>query len=235
MQQYSYYSDKERFLVAVDCIIFGFDSEGLKLLLLNRNFEPARGKFSLMGGFLDKGENTDAAAARVLESLTGLTDVYMEQLSAFGNVSRDPGDRVISIAYYALINIEEQDDDSIKKHNAFWVNYEEVPDLIFDHNEMVKKALRRLRRKAAVQPVGFNLLPEKFTLTQLQKLYEAIYQTELDKRNFRKKILTMDVLEKLEEKDKLSSRRGAFLYRFDEEKYHRFEDERLTFGINFLL
>lgn len=227
----THYSGYDRFNIAVDCIIFGFDHEGLKLLLLKRSFEPAKGKWSLMGGFLNEKESLDEAAARVLRDLTGLQEVYMEQLVAFGEVERDPGDRVISAAYFALINIDDSDRELVEKHNAYWVLYKDVPELVFDHNAMVSRALKRLRRKAATEPIGFNLLPEKFTLTQLQRMYEAVFQHELDKRNFRKKILQMNVLEKLEEKDKESSKRGAFLYCFNEHKYQDLVSEGSTFGI----
>lgn len=226
-----FYNSEQKFLTAVDCIIFGFDSDGLKLLLLKRNFNPSMGEWSLMGGFLKKGESLDQAAERVLFSLTGLNNLFMEQLGAFGEVDRDPGERVISVAYFALINIEEYDHDTVKKHNAFWLNINELPDLIFDHSDMVQKAHGRLKTRAATKPVGFNLLPDKFTLPQLQKLYEDIYQKPLDKRNFRKKILAMDILEKMEEKDKESSKRGAFFYRFKEEKYNNLLKEGFSFGI----
>ncbi len=226
-----YYDSENKFNVAVDCIIFGFDDEGLKILILKRNFEPAKGNWSLMGGFLQKDESIDESAARVLKELTGLTNVYMEQIGAFGEIERDPGDRVISIAYSALINIKEYDKALVEKHNAFWVKYNNIPDLVFDHDEMVKRSLKELRRKAAIQPIGFNLLPPKFTLPQLQRLYEAIYQTTLDKRNFRKKMIEMNVLENTGEKDKESSKRGAYLYRFNKEKYEQLLHEGLSFGL----
>ena len=226
-----FYRQEHQFILAVDCIIFGFDDEGLKLLLLQRNFEPAKGQWSLMGGFIKEDESADDAAARVLNDLTGLTDVYLDQLQVFSEPERDPGARVVSLAYSALINIESYDKDLVKRHNAHWVKLDELPELIFDHLKMVDKALKRLRRKTANQPIGFNLLPEKFTLTQLQRLYEAIYQREMDKRNFRKKILSMGVLEKLEEKDKISSKRGAFLYRFNIENYDNLSDENFSFGM----
>jgi len=227
----SFYHTEDKFNVAVDCIIFGFDDEGLKLLLLQRNFEPALGKWSLMGGFLKKNESIENAASRVLLTLTGLNNVYMEQLSAFGDIERDPGARVISVAYYALININNYDRELVRKNNAHWIKIDQLPDLIFDHEKMVSKALRRLRRKASSEPVGFNLLPEKFTLPQLQRLYEAIYQVDFDKRNFRKKILSLGILEKMEEKDKESSKRGAYLYHFNEQKYHRLVDDGFSFGL----
>jgi 8-oxo-dGTP diphosphatase len=226
-----FYKHAHRFLLAVDCIIFGFDDEGLKILLMQRKVEPAIGQWSLMGGFIREDESADDAAARVLEDYTGLTDVYLEQIHAFSNPDRDPGARVISLAYSALINIKSYDEGLVQRHHASWLQLNEMPDLIFDHLQMVDMALKHLRSKAATKPVGFNLLPEKFTLTQLQKLYESIYQHELDKRNFRKKILSMGVLEKLEEKDKISSKRGAYLFRFNEEKYDDLSDETFSFGI----
>ncbi len=227
----NFYSNEDKFNIGVDCIVFGFDEDGLKLLLLKRNFEPAKGKWSLMGGFLNKQESVDDAASRVLSKLTGIDELYMEQLGAFGDVERDPGSRVVSICYYALINIDEQDKELVRKYNAFWISIDQVPELIFDHSLMVKKALQRLRRKASTQPVGFNLLPEKFTLPQLQRLYEAIYQVELDKRNFRKKMLSMKVLEKLEEKDKETSKRGAFYYKFNEDQYNKLVENGFSFGV----
>jgi len=226
-----YYQDADRQLIAVDCIIFGFDDAELKLLLLKRNFEPAKGKWSLQGGFLKDSEGIDEAAARVLRELTGLHDVYLEQLYTYGSLDRDPGERVVSVAYYALIKIAENDQDLVKENGAYWCPLSDIPELIFDHNEMVQKALRRLRRKAKIQPIGFELLPEEFTLPQLQSLYEAIYHKELDKRNFRKKILGMELLDKLDEKDKSSSKKGAYLYRFNREKY----DELLAKGFYFSL
>lgn len=214
-----YYKDHDRILVALDCIIFGFDRSGLKLLLIKRDFEPEKGKWSLMGGFLKREESLDEAADRILQKLTGLENDYLEQLYGFGEVDRDPVDRTISIAYYALINILEQDKELVEKYSACWFPVDELPDLIFDHKEMVEAAKARLRYRASHEPVGFELLPEKFTLPELQTLYEAIYETSLDKRNFRRRILSMDVLIKTDEKQKKYSKKGAFLYKFDEKKY----------------
>jgi ADP-ribose pyrophosphatase YjhB (NUDIX family) len=213
------YDNHDHLLVALDCIIFGFDRNELKLLLIKRDFEPEKGKWSLMGGFLEKKESLDEAAGRILNNLTGLQNIYLEQLYAFGEVDRDPVERTVSVAYYALIDIHTHDKELVKQHSASWFSIDEVPDLIFDHKEMVDAALKRLRYKASHQPVGFELLPEKFTLPELQKLYEGIYDTELDKRNFRRRILAMDVLIKTDEKQKKYSKKGAFLYEFDEEKY----------------
>lgn len=214
-----YYKNHDPILVALDCIIFGFDRNQLKLLLIKRDFEPERGKWSLMGGFLQKTESLDCAAARILENLTGLQDIYLEQLHAFGAVDRDPVERTVSVAYYALIDVLTHDKKLVKQHSASWFSINELPDLIFDHEAMVVSALKRLRYKASHQPVGFELLPEKFTLPELQKLYESIYNTSLDKRNFRRRILSMDVLIKTDEKQKKYSKKGAFLYKFDQDKY----------------
>lgn len=205
--------------IAVDCIIFGFDKEELKVLLIKRDFEPEKGKWSLVGGFLEYTENLENAATRILNLYTGLDDIYMEQVATFSEVDRDPGQRTISTAYYALINIKEHSQKLIKQFSANWFSISEAPKLIFDHNEMVDAALRRLRNRATTKPIGFELLPEKFTMRQLQSLYEAILNRELDKRNFINKIHSFDILEKLDEKDKSSSRKGSYLYRFDPQKY----------------
>jgi ADP-ribose pyrophosphatase YjhB (NUDIX family) len=208
-----------KFYLAVDSIIFGFNQGELNLLLLKRNFEPAMGEWSLPGGFVQKGEGVDDAAKRVLYELTGLNNMFMEQVSAFGATDRDPGERVISVAYYALININEYDRELVQKHNAFWINLKELPSLIFDHPEMIEKAREIMKRKASIEPIGFRLLPELFTLTQLQTLYEVIYGELLDKRNFRKKVAEMGYIEKTDEIDKSGSKRGASLYKFNEKVY----------------
>ncbi len=215
----TYYSDKDKFLVALDCVIFGFYEGELHLLLLKRNFEPAKGKWSVMGGFLREGESADEAAKRVLFQLTGLENVFMEQVGLFGEVQRDPGHRVLSIAYYALINVNEYDRELVKQYNAHWVEIHKLPPLIFDHDEMVRKARKRMKLKASSAPIGFNLLPQLFTLTQLQRLYEVIYDETLDKRNFRKRVNDMDFIEKTNQIDKTGSKRGAALYRFNEKAY----------------
>lgn len=215
----THYKGHDHILVALDCIIFGFDQETLKLLLIKRDFEPEKGKWSLMGGFLKNSESLDEGAGRILHTLTGLNDIYLEQLYAFGEVDRDPVERTISVAYYALIDIHKHDKKLVKEYGARWFAMNDLPDLIFDHEEMVEAAKKRLRFKASHQPVGFELLPEKFTLPELQKLYEAIYDTSLDKRNFRRRMLSMDVLFKTDEKQKKYSKKGAYLYRFDQDKY----------------
>ncbi|WP_072530357.1 NUDIX domain-containing protein [Bacteroides ilei] len=217
----NYYSVNPKFYISVDCIIFGFHEGKLHLLLLKRNFEPARGEWSLMGGFVQENESVDDAAKRVLAELTGLDQVYMEQVGSFGAIDRDPGERVISVAYYALININEYDRELVQRHNAFWVDIDELPPLIFDHQAMVEQARALMQQKASVAPIGFNLLPRLFTLSQLQSLYEAIYGEAIDKRNFRKRIADMDYIEKTDLIDKTTSKRGAALYRFNEKVYRR--------------
>ena len=231
MAQSNFYAGAPRHYVAVDCIIFGFDDDGLKVLIVNRRVEPQKGAWSLMGGFVDEDENIVDAAKRVLKSLTGLKNIFLEQLGAYGSVERDPGARVISIAYYALIRTDEYNEEMGKKHGAHWLKLNEMPDLIFDHNKMIEAALQTLRTKTKTQPIGFELLPEKFTLPQLQQLYEAIHGQVLDKRNFRKKILSMNVLKKLNEKDKTHSRKGAFLYEFDKDKYNQLVKSGFSFGL----
>ncbi len=223
------YKNYHRFLLSIDCIIFGFDGAQLNALCIKRRIEPEKGKWSLMGGFVNETESVDAAAERILTELTGLTNIYMEQLHCYGAVNRDPAGRVVSVAYFALINIEDYSEALLKTHNAQWFALKKIPHLIFDHRQMVKDAKVRLRHKVANHPVGFALLPPKFTLQQLQALYEAIYETTFDKRNFLKKILSLAILQKLEEKEKRSSRKGAFYYVFDEKKYKQLENEGLKF------
>lgn len=227
-----YYPTEDRQLLAVDCVIFGFDNQELKLLLIRRNMEPGKGMWSLMGGFPKKDEGLYESAGRVLKQLTGLENVYLEQLFAYGALDRDPGERVVSVAYCSLIRIGDYDKNLVKENDAHWVTMSEIPDLVFDHREMVDKALRRLRRRAKIQPIGFELLPDKFSMPQLQSLYEGIFQKELDKRNFRKKILSMGFLDKLTEKDKSSSKKGAFLYQFNPEKYQELVSKGFYFSLD---
>jgi len=226
-----YYTQFAKIHVAVDCIIFGFLENQLKILLLKRNFEPGMGKLSLIGGFVKEEESLDDAAARILYDLTGLNSVFLEQLYSHGEIDRDPGERVISVSYFALLKVQDLDHDHVLKSGARWCNISECQELIFDHNEMVVGALQRLRRMAKIQPIGFELLPRKFTIPQLQMLYEAIYQKTFDNRNFRKKLLAMDVLEKLATKDKSTSKKGAFLYRFDRKRYNKLRQDGFLFDL----
>jgi len=213
------YAGQERILLATDCIIFGFDGANIKLLLVHRDIEPEKDKWSLMGGFVHPHETPDETANRVLETLTGLKNVYLEQLHVFGAPGRDPVERTVSVAYFALIDIHQYEKQLSHEHHAEWFMLNELPDLIFDHNEMVKLAKKQLRYKAALHPILFQLLPEKFTIPQLQALYEGIYQSKLDDRNFSRKLLSTGLLVKLPEKEKLSSKKGAFYYKLDQSHY----------------
>lgn len=225
------YNKENKVFLAVDCIIFGFDEEDLKILLIKRDFDPERGKWSLMGGFLRREESLDKAANRVLNNLTGIHDIYMEQLYAFSKVDRDPEERTISVAYYALINIQEHSEELNERYSAQWFSLKDYPELIFDHDRMVTHAIRRLRYRASTMPIGFELLPEKFTMRQIRKLYEAIWDKKLDKRNFINKVRSLDILVKLEEKELETSKKGSFLYTFDKEKY----DNKVEEGFRFKL
>jgi ADP-ribose pyrophosphatase YjhB (NUDIX family) len=213
------YNKQTRLLAAVDCIIFGFDGTELKLLLIKRAFEPEKGNWSLMGGFVQQDENCLEAANRVLTQLTGLKGVYMEQLRSFSKPDRDPIERTISIAYYALIDIHKYEKQISDQYHPEWFELNEIPELIFDHNEMVEMAIKRLRYKAAIHPILFELLPEKFTIPQLQLLYEAVYGTEFDKRNFSRKLLSTGLLVKQKDKEKESSKKGAFYYKLHKGQY----------------
>lgn len=215
----NYYSEHTKVLVSVDCIVFGFEEDKLKVLIGKRLMDPGRGEWSLYGGFVGPNESLDEAANRVLFSLTGLKKLYMKQVGAYGKIDRDPGERVISIAYCALINVKDYDDDLREQHGLEWVSIQDMPSLYSDHKEMVRDALKLCRRRINTEPLSFNLLPELFTLTQLQHVYEAVLGKEIDKRNFRKKIKEIDFIEKTELIDKITSKRGAALYRFNKRVY----------------
>ncbi|HLA60081.1 MAG TPA: NUDIX domain-containing protein [Puia sp.] len=223
------YQEKDHILLAVDCIIFGFNGERLNILCIKRDFEPGLGKWSLMGGFVGKQESVREAASRVLETLTGLHNIYMEELNCYGEVNRDPGGRVVSIAYYALININQYPKELLLKHNARWFDADSIPNLIFDHKKMVRMAIKQLQEKAINHPLGFVLLPKKFTMNQLQTLYEAIFNVKFDQRNFSRKLFSLNILRKLNEKDKTSSRKGSFYYIFDEEEYKKLDKQGIQF------
>lgn len=207
-----HYNKHPKHFVAVDCVILGYDEGELCLLLYPRSFEPSKGAWSLMGGFVQDEESSDEAAMRVLKQTTGLEDIFMQQVQSFANPNRDPESRVISIAYYALVRMDEHDKDCEREHGAHWWPITELPEMIFDHGEMVEKAQVKLQQEAGYRLIGKELLAEKFTLLQLRKLYEAIFRREFDPGNFRKKILSLDVLERLNEKDSSESKKGAFYY-----------------------
>jgi ADP-ribose pyrophosphatase YjhB (NUDIX family) len=225
------YNKYTPYLVAVDCIIFGFIESELRLLIIKRVINPCKGSWSLMGGFVCPDESMDEAAYRILYDLTGLKDLYMTQLYTHGNTDRDPGARVISTSYYSLIKIQDINPHHEMISNARWCPINELPELIFDHSKMVEMALDSLRDEAHRKPIGFELLPPKFTLPQLQSLYEAIYQQKFDKRNFRKSMLKMNLLDQLDEKNREDSKKGAWLYRFNEEKYKELLRQGFFFNI----
>ena len=223
----TFYKEFQKVFLSVDCIIFGFEQNKLKILIGRRQLDPGRGEWSLYGGFVRGDESLNAAADRTLYELTGLRHVFMRQVGAFGSIDRDPGERVVSVAYYALINVKDYDEKLIQKHGVEWVNVDNMPKLYSDHNEMVQQARKQMLRKMKTEPVGFELLPDLFTLTQLQRLYEAVSGEPLDKRNFRKRIKDMDFIEKTELIDKISSKRGAALSRFNKKVYNEDKNFKL--------
>jgi 8-oxo-dGTP diphosphatase len=214
------YSKQTRLLLAVDCIILGFDGEVLKILLIKRGFQPEKGNWSLMGGFVQANESLDQASNRILKQLTGLEGVYLEQLHTFGDTQRDPIERTVSTAYFALIDIHKYETQLSDDYHAEWFPLKHTPKLIFDQQEMVETAKRRIRYKAALHPILFELLPDRFTLPQLQILYESVFNTNIDKRNFSKRVLATGLLMKLTDKDKKNSKRGAFYYQLNKKNYY---------------
>ena len=216
----TFYSEFSKVLLSVDCIIFGFDAGQLRVLIGKRQLDPGRGEWSLYGGFVAPDESVDDAASRTLFELTGLRNLYMRQVGAFGNIDRDPGERVVSIAYYALINVKDYDDKLREEHGVEWVNIKELPPMYSDHRDMIRKARRLMHDKIKTEPISFRLLPSLFTLTQMQRLYEAVSGEPVDKRNFRKRIKEMEFIEKTDLIDKTGSKRGASLYRFNKAIYN---------------
>lgn len=209
------YQSHARHYVAVDCSIFGYEDGELKLLLYPRAFEPEMGKWSLMGGFVEEQESLEDAARRVLLQTTGLHNLFLELASAFSKPDRDSGARVISVTFMALVRIDLHDKELVKESGAQWWSVKELPELIFDHQEMVRNSLTLLQQKALLVPVGKELLPDQFTLKELRNLYDAIFQRVFDPGNFRKKVLSLNIVERLDEKDKATSRKGAYYYRFN--------------------
>ena len=213
------YRDAQHVKLAVDCIIFGFNDNRLELLLIHRGFEPEMGTWSLIGGFIGNDEDLDEAANRVLYGLSGLKNIYMEQVKTFGKSGRDPSARVVSTTYSAMILKSQYNQALVNKYNAKWFPIDALPELVFDHREMVDSAINRLRRRVRNYPIAFNLLPSKFTLPQLQALYEGILDEPIDKRNFRRTVSHMNYLVKLNDKDMSESRKGAYFYQFNEALY----------------
>lgn len=216
----------------VDNVIFGFDEGDLKLLLIKRGEVPFSDKWALPGYFVNPDEDLDSAAKRVLEELTGLRNVYLEQVKTFGKVNRHPFGRVITVAYFSLVKINDYNLHAASiAQKAKWHSVSKIRNLAFDHDGILQACFQRLKWLVRARPVGFELLPPKFTLTELQHLYEAILETNLDKRNFRKKILSMNLLIDLEESQEGVAHRPARLYKFDKEKYKKFRSEGFNFEL----
>ncbi|HTK78569.1 MAG TPA: NUDIX domain-containing protein [Gemmataceae bacterium] len=218
--------------LTVDAVVFGLDDEDLKVLLIRRDLEPFRGKWALPGGFVRVEESLEDAVRRELQEETGISQVFLEQLYTFGDVDRDPRERVVTVAYYALVKLS---DHRVKAatdaRDAAWFAVSEARGLAFDHDRILGVALERLKGKVRYQPIGFELLPPQFTLSQLQRLYETVLETPLDKRNFRKKILGMDFLVPMDEVEKDVAHRAARLYRFDRKKYRDLQKRGFNFEI----
>jgi 8-oxo-dGTP diphosphatase len=218
--------------LTVDCVVFGQDEEDLKVLLIRRGVEPFAGRWALPGGFVRMDESLDAAARRELEEEAGIRPAHMEQLYTFGAPERDPRGRVVTVAYFALVKLSDHKPQAATDaREVGWFSVWDTPKLAFDHVDILSTALQRLKGKVRYQPIGFELLPPKFTLTQLQRLYEVILERPLDKRNFRKKILSMDLLEELDEVEQDVSHRAARLYRFDHKKYKQLEKAGFNFEL----
>jgi 8-oxo-dGTP diphosphatase len=218
--------------VTVDCVVFGFDEADLKLLLIKRKLDPFKGRWALPGGFIKMEDSLEQAARRELADETGITQLYLEQLYTFGEPERDPRERIISVAYYALVKLADHTvraaSDALE---VAWFPVAELPKLAFDHEKIVDTALKRLKAKVRYEPIGFELLPEKFTLGELQRLYETALEQPVDKRNFRKKILGMDLLEALDEYQQDVAHRAAQYYCFNRQRYEQLKKRGFNFEL----
>jgi 8-oxo-dGTP diphosphatase len=220
-----FYNNNIPFQIAIEFIIFGFDKGELKLLVTKRQMHQDREQWSLISGFLSENESLEQAASRIFKQIIGISNVHLEQLYTYNNPDNEPGRHIITVAYYAIIKLNDQNMELAKDLDVRWFNLKEIQELISDPEHMVDKALQELQKHAKVIPVGITLMPDKFTLTQLQGMYEAIFQKKLDRGNFRKNILSIDLLEKLDEKDKTGSRKGAWFYKFNEDKFNNLIDK----------
>jgi 8-oxo-dGTP diphosphatase len=221
-----------RAALTVDCVVFGFDEGELKVLLIQRGLDPFKGRWALPGGFVRVDETIDDAARRELEEEAGLRNVFLEQLYTFGAVNRDPRERVVSVAYYALVKLAAHETKAAADAaDAKWYPISKLPKLAFDHEDILATARSRLNGKVQYQPIGFELLPPKFTLSQLQHLYEAVLETRLDKRNFRKKVLSFGLLIPLKETSMAGAHRPAQLFRFDADKYEKLKKRGFNFEL----
>lgn len=218
--------------VTVDCVVFGYDAADLKVLLIQRKLEPFKGRWALPGGFVQINEGLEEAARRELSGETGLGDLFLEQLYTFGDPKRDPRERVISVAYYALVKLTDHALRAASDaEDVAWFPVAELPKLGFDHERIVETALRRLKAKVRYEPIGFELLSEKFTLGELQRLYETVLEQPLDKRNFRKKLLGMELLEALDEYQRDVAHRAAQFYRFNRTRYEQLRKRGFNFEL----
>lgn len=218
--------------LTVDCVVFGLDENDIKVLLIERGIEPFAGKWAIPGGFVSPEESLEDAAKRELKEETGVENVFLEQLYTVGDVNRDPRERVVTVCYYALVNLQEHNvEAATDAQNAAWFELDDLPELAFDHNMILDMALKRLKSKIRYEPIGFELLPKKFTLTQLQHLYEKIIGEKQDKRNFRKKLQKMGVLIALDEIQKDVAHRAARYYSFDEKQYKEKKEKGFHFEI----
>ena len=208
--------------VTTDCVIFGFDGRELQVLLIERGIEPFKGKWAFPGGFLNMDETAGEGAMRELKEETGLENAYIEQFNTYSEPVRDPRERVITIAHYALVRIQEVKggDDAAK---AQWFPIDEVPQLAFDHDKILRDAMRKLRERIHFEPIGFELLPEKFTMRELQILYESILGVKFDRRNFAKKMMHYELLNQLDETVRPTAKRDALLYSFNKDNYELFK------------
>jgi len=218
--------------ISIDCVIFGFENSTLEVLLVKRAIQPEKGMWALPGGFIKKDELVEDAAQRILEVTTGVKNIYLEQTAVFDGVDRYPLWRVFTIAHFALISPENYAlSPGIDTSEVSWFKLHDLPKLPFDHSQIIKTALKKLQSRVRIKPIGFELLPEKFTLPQLQKLYEEILGKKIDKRNFRKKLLKMNLLKRLQEKDKSNIRRAAYLYKFEKSTYNRLKEKGFIFEL----
>jgi len=219
--------------VSTDCVIFGFENSSLEVLLFHRAKTPCKGMWALPGGFLQKGELIEQAARRILKATTGISHIYLEEVGVFDAIDRFPPWRVFTIGYFALVSPGNYtlSPNAVDSSEAKWYNIHELPELPWDHQYIIEVALKKLRTSVRLMPIGFELLPKKFTLPQLQALYEAVLGHSLDKRNFRKKIMKMDLLIKLNEKDSNNVKRRANLYEFDKANYNKLKKVGFTFEL----
>lgn len=223
-----------RAALTVDAVIFGYDASEneLRVLLIQRALPPFQGKWALPGGFVRVGESTDEAARRELQEEAGLQKVFLEQLYTFSAPERDPREHVITVAYMALVHLlDHPPQAATDAAQAAWFSLSELPPLAFDHDQILDTAHRRIQAKIRYEPIGFELLPPKFTLTQLQHLYEAVLGQALDKRNFRKKFLAMELLKDTGEVQQDVAHRAAALWAFDRRRYERLRKEGFNFSL----